>query len=91
MLQHHQTLRDPKLYQFILIVIILASIFIYGFYAVVNEVKNQKVLLRQQLNEIGLALNLSVKRYDFMPYSLSRNESIINLLRTKDITKKLEK
>ncbi|WP_052959288.1 sensor histidine kinase [Hafnia alvei] len=85
--QHNQILRDPKLQQFVLIVIIFSLVLIYSCYVIVNEVKNQKILLRQQLNEIGLALNLSVQRYEFMPYSLSRDEKIINLLREKDAKK----
>lgn len=81
--QHHRTLRDPKRQQFILIIIIFSAVLISGCYIIVNEVKDQKKLLQQQLNDMGLALNLSIKRYEFMPYSLSHDDNIVSFLRKK--------
>ncbi|WP_052439848.1 ATP-binding protein [Hafnia alvei] len=82
--QHHRTLRDPKRQQFILIIIIFSAVLISGCYIIVNEVKDQKKLLQQQLNDMGLALNLSIKRYEFMPYSLSHDDNIVSFLRKKN-------
>lgn len=82
--QHRRILPDPKRQQFILIIIIFSAVLISGCYIIINEVKNQKKLLRQQLNDMGLALNLSIKRYEFMPYSLSHDDNIVSFLRQKN-------